>query len=47
MYISLARKMNPRLNIEAAHRLRECYKALRLGDKAFSGVSYRVTVRQL
>lgn len=45
-YIKLARKIKPRLTIQAAELLRKCYNELRVRDKN-NYSSYRVTVRQL
>lgn len=45
-YIKLARKIKPRLTVQAAELLRKCYSELRVRDKN-NYSSYRVTVRQL
>ena len=45
-YIKLARKIKPRLTLEAGELLRKCYSQLRARDQNNTS-SYRVTVRQL
>jgi DNA replication licensing factor MCM6 len=46
-YISTAKKIKPRITVEAAELLRKYYMELRHKDKVSANNSYRVTVRQL
>jgi DNA replication licensing factor MCM6 len=46
-YMSVAKKIKPRLTREAAEKLRGCYLKLRENSKVVSGMSYIATVRQL
>ncbi|MCQ2819543.1 MAG: ATP-binding protein [archaeon] len=47
MYIRTAKKFLPKFTKEAAEKLREEYKKLRLADISSQKTSYRITVRQL
>lgn len=46
-YISVAKKVKPRISLEAAELLRKNYIEIRGKDKNSPNNSYRVTVRQL
>jgi DNA replication licensing factor MCM5 len=46
-YISVCKKLKPRITVEAGELLRKYYMELRHKDKVTVNNSYRVTVRQL
>lgn len=46
-YIRVARHLNPRITLEAAHYLEKGYIQLRMNELSVNKSSYRITVRQL